>query len=73
LSFLLSFFPGALPPNPRQDIGQASSLREDGFAAALLLAVLTPLDPISLSKQVLRGGFLEKQLYHIFFDKNRET
>ncbi|MGN1231616.1 MAG: hypothetical protein ACI4TP_06920, partial [Anaerotignum sp.] len=31
--------------NPAKGIGQASSLREDGFAAALFLAVLISPDP----------------------------
>ncbi len=37
----------ALPSNTRQgSFVKASSLREDGFAAAFILAVLTPLEPI---------------------------
>ena len=36
----------ALPQTPAGDLVKASSLREDGFAAALVLAVLIPLHPI---------------------------
>ena len=34
---------GALPQTPAGHLVKASSLREDGFAAALILAVLIPL------------------------------
>lgn len=46
--------------NPTKGIGQASSLREDGFAAAFILAVLTPL-----GTRIAKTPFLQRgNRYH---------